>query len=266
MNYFQRVTYTTPEETIQNVKEAVLSSKLVHLADFPSNTPVDQVHEFYSQLSETIGRIHAADEDIATGKATGNRWIDITFDPNIPDRYRSSNTRQPMHTDDSYVELNGEEAVNFFYCASQAKIGGATTFFDLPALVECMKLDGEENLLEELLSTEVVFSKGGSRKVRKILDEDEDGYLANWNYYCIDRKENSAEVLALCERFHQFLELRIVQSGVVDGLQLKKGEAAFFHDDRVLHGRHAFFAEYPGQRSLIKGKIILNPAHTVALA
>ena len=141
MNFFQQVIYTTPEETIQNVKEAVQNNKLVYLSDFREDLPV---HDFYSKLSETIGRIHAADEDIATGQQTGNRWIDITYDPQIPDRYRSSNTRQPLHTDDSYVELNGEEAVNFFYCASRAKIGGATTFIDLPELVECMKLDGEE--------------------------------------------------------------------------------------------------------------------------
>ncbi|GAB3931621.1 TauD/TfdA family dioxygenase [Larkinella terrae] len=264
MNVFKKVTYTTPEETIQNVKEAVLNNIYVHLADFDSSLPVEQVHQFYSQLSETIGKIHAADEDIATGSATGNRWIDITFDPNIPDRYRSSNTRQPLHTDDSYVELNGEEAVNFFYCASRAKAGGATTFFTLDQLVNCLKLDGEDKLLEDLLSTDVVFSKGGSRKVRKILDQDEEGYLANWNYYCIDRTDNTPEVIDLCERFHQFLENRIINSGLIDGLQLQKGEAVFFHDDRIMHGRNNFFAEYPGQRSLIKGKIILNPAPAAA--
>ena len=141
MNFFQQVDYTTPEETIQNVKEAVQTNKLVYLANFREDLPV---HDFYSMLSETIGRIHAADEDLATGQQTGNRWIDITYDPQIPDRYRSSNTRQPLHTDDSYVELGGEEAVNFFYCASRAKSGGATTYFDLPDLVECVTLYGEE--------------------------------------------------------------------------------------------------------------------------
>jgi alpha-ketoglutarate-dependent taurine dioxygenase len=67
-------------------------------------------------------------------------------------------------------------------------------------------------------------------------------------------------VLDLCERFHHFLETRIVASGITTACQLEKGEAVFFHDDRVIHGRNAFFAEYPGQRSLIKGKVILEPA------
>ncbi|MGF7218597.1 alpha-ketoglutarate-dependent taurine dioxygenase [Spirosoma lacussanchae] len=257
MNFFKQVTYTTLDETIQNVKEAVLNNRVVHLAGFKEELPV---HDFYSRLSETIGKIHAADEDIKTGQQTGNRWIDITYDPQIPDRYRSSNTRQPLHTDDSYVELYGEEAVNFFYCASRAKIGGATTFFELDELVECLKLDGEDTLLDELLRTDVVHEKGGSRKVRKIIDKDEEGYLANYNYYCISKEENSPEVLDLVERFQNFMESRVHNAGLVMPLQLQKGEAVFFHDDRVLHGRNAFFAEFPGQRSLIKGKIILTPA------
>ena len=255
MNFFKKVSYTTLDETIQNVKEAVLNNRVVHLAGFKEELPV---HEFYSRLSETIGKIHAADEDIATGQQTGNRWIDITYDPQIPDRYRSSNTRQPLHTDDSYVELNGEEAVNFFYCASRAKIGGATTFFELSELVECLKLDGEEKLLDELMRTDVVHEKGGSRKVRKIIDQDAEGYLANYNYYCISREENSPEVLDMIERFQNFMESRVHNAGLVMPLQLEKGEAVFFHDDRVVHGRNAFFAELPGQRSLIKGKIIMD--------
>ena len=255
MNFFKQVSYTTLDETIQNVKEAVLNNRVVHLAGFKEELPV---HEFYSRLSETIGKIHAADEDISTGQQTGNRWIDITYDPQIPDRYRSSNTRQPLHTDDSYVELNGEEAVNFFYCASRAKIGGATTFFELSELVECLKLDGEDKLLEELMATDVVHEKGGSRKVRKIIDQDAEGYLANYNYYCISREENSADVLDMIERFQKFMESRVHNAGLVMPVQLEKGEAVFFHDDRVVHGRNAFFAEFPGQRSLIKGKIIMD--------
>ena len=261
MNFFATVAYTTLDETIQNVKQAVLANKVVHLSDFKPDLPV---HEFYSRLSETIGKIHAADEDIATGQQTGNRWIDITYNPEIPDRYRSSNTRQPLHTDDSYVELYDEVAVNFFYCASKAKLGGATTFIDLTTVVDCLKLDGETELLDELMRTDVIHSKGGMRKVRKPLDQDGEGYLANWNYYCLDRTENTPEVLDLCERWQKFLETRIMESGIIMPVVLQEGECVFFHDDRVMHGRNAFFAEFPGQRSLIKGKIILNNATPMA--
>jgi alpha-ketoglutarate-dependent taurine dioxygenase len=262
MNFFAKVTYTTLDETIENVKQAVLNNRVVHLVDFKPDMPV---HDFYSHLSETIGKIHAADEDIATGQAANNRWIDITYNPEIPDRYRSSNTRQPLHTDDSYVELHGEEAVNFFYCASRAKLGGATTFIDLPALVECLKLDGEDQLLNDLLTTDVPHEKGGMRKVRRCLYEDgEGGYLANFNYFCLDRANTTPEAIDVAERWHKFLETRVMEAGIIIPVQLQVGECVFFHDDRVMHGRNAFFAEYPGQRSLIKGKIILQEATVAA--
>ena len=116
------------------------------------------------------------------------------------------------------------------------------------------------DLLDELMRTDVVHAKGGSRKVRKPLDQDAEGYLANWNYYCLDRTENTPDVLDLCERWQHFLETRIMESGIILPVQLAEGECVFFHDDRVMHGRNAFFAEYPGQRSLIKGKIILAGA------
>lgn len=257
MEFIKEIVYKNHIDTPEEIREAVPQYKVLHLSGYNFDIPAE---EFYTQLSEKIGKIHAADEDISTGKATGNRWIDITYDPNIPDRYRSSNTRQPLHTDDSYVELYGEEAMNFFFCASNAKYGGATTFIDLDLLVECIKTDGQEGLLSEVMGTEVIHAKGGARKVRKIIGQDATGYLANWNYYCIDRENNTKEVIDLCERFQHYLESRIIESGIVTPVALKKGEAVFFHDDRVFHGRNAFIAEFPGQRSLIKGKIILNPS------
>ena len=149
--------------------------------------------------------------------------------------------------------------MQFFFCESRAAFGGATTFFDLPDLVACMKSDGEDELLNRLLTTIVHFDKAGNKKIRKILDQDEKGYLANWNYYCIDKENNTPEALALCEDFHAFLESRIIQAGLVMPVQLEKGDAVFFHDDRILHGRNAYFATQKGERCLIKGKIILDP-------
>ncbi len=156
------------------------------------------------------------------------------------------------------MELGNEKSLQFFFCESRAAFGGATTFFDLPELVACMKLDGQQELLDRLMSTIVNFDKAGNKKVRKILDEDEKGWLANWNYYCIDT-QNTPEALQLCEDFHHFLETRIVPSGLITPVQLEKGDAVFFHDDRILHGRNAYFATTKGERCLIKGKIILDP-------
>ena len=38
----------------------------------------------------------------------------------------------------------------------------------------------------------------------------------------------------------------------------EKNDAVFFHDELVLHGRNSYFATEKGQRSLIKGTILLK--------
>jgi alpha-ketoglutarate-dependent taurine dioxygenase len=255
MEFIKKIEFTTADETIANLKQAITRYKVIHLSGYQLPIPIQQ---FYTDLSDSIGEIFNEDEDLLTGERMDNRWIDISYDPDVQDRYRSSNTRQPLHTDDSYVELGNEKSLQFFFCESRAAFGGATTFFDLPELVACMKLDGQQELLDRLMSTVVNFDKAGNKKVRKILDEDEKGWLANWNYYCIDT-QNTPEALQLCEDFHHFLETRIVPSGLITPVQLEKGDAVFFHDDRILHGRNAYFATSKGERCLIKGKIILDP-------
>jgi alpha-ketoglutarate-dependent taurine dioxygenase len=255
MEFFKKIEFTTAEETIANLKQAITRYKVIHLSGYQLPIPIQQ---FYTELSDSIGDIFNEDEDLLTGERKENRWIDISYDPAVQDRYRSSNTRQPLHTDDSYVELGDEKSLQFFFCESRATFGGATTFFDLPELVACMQLDGQQELLDRLMTTIVNFDKAGNKKVRKILDEDEKGWLANWNYYCIDT-QNTPEALQLCEDFHLFLESRIVPSGLITPVQLEKGDAVFFHDDRILHGRNAYFAKTKGERCLIKGKIILDP-------
>ncbi len=256
MEFFKKIIFTTEDQTISDLKNSISSYKVIHLSGYNLDIPIQ---EFYTKLSDSIGEIFNEDEDLLTGERKDNRWIDISYDPAIQDRYRSSNTRQPLHTDDSYVELGEEKSLQFFFCESRATFGGATIFYDLPELVVCLKLDGRVELLEKLMTTLVNFDKSGNKKVRRILDHDAYGYLANWNYYCIDQ-ENTSKALALCEEFHDFLETRIVESGLVMPVQLEKGDAVFFHDDRILHGRNAYFASSKGERCLIKGKIILDEA------
>lgn len=254
MNFYKKVLFTDAEQTKKELSEALRNNKVVHAANYNLDVPID---EFYEKFADSIGTPYNVNEDIITGERVENRWIEISFDPAIQDRYRTAKTRQPLHTDDSYAELNGQQNVQFFFCKSKAPLGGATTFFDLDQLVACFRLDGEEELMNRLFSTDVNFEKQGSKKIRKILDKDEHGYLSNWNYYCID-KENTSEALQLVEDFHQYLETRIVPAGIVLPAVLEVGEAVFFHDDRLLHGRNSYFANTKGERCLVKGKIIFN--------
>jgi alpha-ketoglutarate-dependent taurine dioxygenase len=252
MNFFNKIEYTTSKATKIAIKAALEQYKLVHLVGIDLQF---SPHEFYTDLSNSLGWVIDMDEDKETGKKTGNRWIDISYDPAEPNKYRSSNTRQPLHTDNSY--LNHHDAVNYFYCLSQAKIGGATTFLDSILLIQALEIDREYQLLEDLHNIPVCFSRHDNKKTKPILTKDELGYRLNYNYYRLDQ-DNTHEAKDLVERFQKFLENRIHNSQITTNILLTPGDAVFFHDERLLHGRTAFFTDQKGQRTLIKGSVVLD--------
>ncbi|NEO21424.1 TauD/TfdA family dioxygenase [Moorena sp. SIO4A5] len=233
------------------IQVALEQYKLVHLVGFDFQLPI---HEFFTLLSDSLGWVIDMDEDKKTGKKTGERWIDISYDPAQPNKYRSSNTRQPLHTDNSY--LNHHDAVNYFYCVSQAKLGGATIFLDSDLLVKALEIDQEYQLLEDLRSISICFSRHNHHKTKPIITEDELGYRLNYNYYRLD-PEDTPEAKNLVEKFQNFLETRIHNSQITTNILLNPGDAVFFNDERLLHGRTAFFTTDKGERTLIKGSVVL---------
>jgi hypothetical protein len=256
MQFFKKIEYINASNALAELKNNLPNYELIHIANYTNDIPAE---EFYQSASDTLGIIHAIDEDKATGALTGERWIDITYDPKEPNKYRSANVRQPFHTDDSYIEIAGAEGrVTFFYCVSQATKGGATTFLTSEDILEPMQIDGENQLMEDLQKIPVKFSKGGSEKTRPILNKDNDGWIWTWNWHCIDTENNTPEALDVCQRFHDFLENRVLPAGLALALQLKPGEAVMFHDHRLLHGRNAYFTNKIAGRKLIKGAFELK--------
>lgn len=255
MKYFKKIDYKNNINAVNELKSGIPDYQLIHLSNHTFDIPAA---EFYSIVSDQLGEIQPVDEDKKTGTLTGERWIDITFDPEEQNKYRSSKTRQPFHTDDSYIEIKGAEGrVTFFYCESQADIGGATTFLRSEDIINPMIVDGETQLLEDLKTVPVKFTKSDSSKVRPILSEDETGMIWTWNWHCVD-ESNSPEALDVAKRFHEFLENRILMAGLALSVPLSPGEAVFFHDHRLLHGRNAFFTKEFGGRKLIKGAFVLK--------
>jgi hypothetical protein len=88
MNFYKKIEYTTPESTQKAIQAALEDYKLVHLVGLNLQL---SAHEFYTGLSNYLGWVIDMDEDKETGKKTGNRWIDISYDPAQPNKYRSSN-------------------------------------------------------------------------------------------------------------------------------------------------------------------------------
>ena len=78
-----------------------------------------------------------------------------------------------------------------------------------------------------------------------------DGRLRiNWNYFRVLPGQGDA-VDRLREDFRLFLE-QMVEDGAVASFRLDEGDAVFFRDAEVLHGRRDFDAEQSGDRLLWK--------------
>ena len=193
--------------------------------------------DFWIDQISDIGEMCPMKEDLDTGNKTGDFWTDIKYDANYPNTYLHSNTRQPLHTDGSYESKAPN--ITFFFCINPADFGGDTVCLELDLLINCLRIE-QPKLLEELQEKELIFSKGEDYKKSKIINEKK----INWNYFRVEKCN-------LVENFHNYLEQRILQMGVVSKIRLEKGDALFFNDELILHGRNAFI----GNRWLKKGGI-----------
>lgn len=223
--------------------------KVVHLQGVP---PEVELTPLYSNLARASGGFLNKNEDLNTAQMQADQWLDIRYDARYSQTFRHSNTRQPLHTDGSYTDQQFD--VIFFFCIEQAQYGGATTFIDGTQVVELLRAVNPE-LLEKVCTLEVDFVKGKNLfKRSRILDLRQGNPLFNWNKFRVS-PSNPAEVLDAAAAFHLFCEERIVDGGLLTPLRLLPGEAVFFHDRQVLHGRNSFW----GNRCLMKGAISLTP-------
>lgn len=193
--------------------------------------------KFYLDLIEYIGEPFRSEEDFCTKNKTGSLWSDIKYIEEKSESFSHSNTRQPFHTDGAY-ESNAPD-ISFFYCLQKAKFGGATTFINPKTLIDCL-IFSNKNLLEKIKQSIVHHLKGNDEKKIQILKNED----WNWNYY----RANKCEVV---EEFHNFLEETIYKSGLYESVFLNPGEALFFWDKKLLHGRNSFL----GNRHLRKAGI-----------
>ena len=249
MKFIKKIQYTNEQEAIKSLKKALQEYKVVVLEQVGSSI---DLHELYTRISDQIGSYVNSGEDNVKRTQTEERWISISYDPEVQNRYRTAKVHQPLHTDDSYIPHN--DCITFFYCVSQAAMGGATTFIDSRMLVQALEEDSQTELLTFLKTQDVCFEKGSLSKTQPILIEKDGDYKLNYNYFCLS--ENSDEhTKEMVERFQVFLENRVRGAGLPSPVLLKPREAVFFHDSLLLHGRNSYFATKKGERTLIKGSL-----------
>ena len=249
MNFLLEVPYSSVGYDPQVVRGLLKNNKVLVLREYRKE---ESISDFFDTFSDNIGQVIDMDEDAETGAPTGNRWISIAYDEAHQDKYRSAPVAQPLHTDYSYIEV--DDNIQFFFCKSRAKFGGATTFIDADVIVDLIKTEGLNDLLERLLNTPVTHTKGGRSKSKPIISLEDGVYKMNWNYYPAMSSNIEKD---LVEEFHNFLQTRIVQSGLVSQCLLEQNDCVFFHDSLILHGRNSYFATHKGQRELIKGTLLI---------
>jgi alpha-ketoglutarate-dependent taurine dioxygenase len=216
---------------------------------------ISDVRNYYEKLSNQIGSLKKFAEDVRLGDRYNQKankiWMEIRYDSKIKNAYRHSQEPQPLHTDGSYVEKFPNSSI--MCCISNSAIGGETIFLDLKKLIKIMKKD-QPKLLKFLFKKVILFERSGYKKKSRILSIKNKKLKVNFNYYCVS-KNNSKESLKNIENFFQFLNTskKIVKS--LQPVKLNKGDAVFWKDDEVLHGRNGFFPKKESDRFLWKAAI-----------
>ena len=235
--------------SVQGIGERIVAAcrenLLVHVLVDPAR---GTTAEFWSEALDSRVRRAPVDEDVRNGHPTGELWSTVAYDPALQGVFRHSSSAQPLHTDGAYVE--SPPAIVFLACRRPAAAGGATVFLDGHDLLEEVARR-EPAMLDALLSQPVRFRKGNTQIETPILRCGNDGPRLRWNYYAIAPGQDKA-VHSLADAFHAFLA-GCAPSLPLQSIRLNAGEAAFFHDNRLLHGREPFQADTLNARFLWKG-------------
>ncbi|WP_374571544.1 TauD/TfdA family dioxygenase [Phenylobacterium sp.] len=182
-------------------------------------------------------------------------WMDVRFEPDRPDTYRHANVGQPMHTDGAYSD-DGQD-IGLFFLERQAESGGESLMIDAETIAERLSKT-DPDLLERLFSTTVRFGKGEAGRIAPILVRQGERLKIHWNWFRVLPGQGEA-VDKLREDFRAALE-DMVEDGTVAAFRLQPGDAVFFRDDEVLHGRKAYAAKVSGDRLLWKTYFVSDPA------
>ena len=221
--------------------------------------PSTDLRHHYGPMMELLGGPAHLAEDATIGDRNHQRtdgvWMEVRFDPAVPNAYRHSDQAQPLHTDGSYIPSFPDAGL--LACVSQASAGGETIFLDGPTLVEILQR-ADPVLLARLEATAVPHARSGDRRVAPVIRRDGDAIILNWNNYCVDPSADQ-RVDDLRADFFSFLAREPGIHASVVPVRLAPGEAVIWKDDRVLHGRNGFKSERVSERFFWKAAFHVQP-------
>jgi hypothetical protein len=206
------------------------------------NVPKSNYIKLYEELAENLGNIrlcHTVNDKTRKSKFSKSR--DIKPSPNLY-HYFSSNSRQPLHTDYSYYEMEKSPEWLMLYCLEPSEFGGKTHLLSTKTL-NCILQKYNPNLLEKIkidVRWEYIGNDGDKIHTKPLYD----GTYINWNYYQIKKEYNNQKVMEVRQEFFDFLENKIVGGGIYDFSKIwDKGDCLIFNDRLMLHGRDSFLGD-----------------------
>lgn len=243
---------SSPQECANALRATWPGSQVVHLR---GPAPGDRLLDFYDQVLHLAGEPATLAEDATLGdresQRTGEVWMEVRYDSSMPDAYRHSANAQPLHTDGSYIPSFPNAGM--LACKSMVGEGGETTFLDGPVLVDILERRNHR-LLHRLESVRVPHARSGDRRDSTIMARSAEEVFLNWNYYCVAADANP-EAKELAEEFFAFLRDEPAVHERTVSLKLAPGDAVFWRDDRLLHGRASFFPTRESERWLLKAAV-----------
>lgn len=212
----------------------------------------ENVRDYYDENFKYLGKPVALAEDVNLGgrdnQRSGEIWMEVRYDPRHQDAYRHSANAQPLHTDGSYIPDFPSSTI--LVCKANAGTGGETTFIDSLDVLEALRQEQPE-LLEKLLGVKIPHARSGDYRNDEVIRLEGNDVFVNWNYYCVD-KTIDAELRQTVEDFQQFLLNSPLIKEKTIGVKLAPGDAVYWKDNYVLHGRNSFVANMESERFIWK--------------
>lgn len=212
----------------------------------------NDIKAFYEQAFQYLGTPVALAEDVNLGgrenQRSGEIWMEVRYDPKYQDAYRHSANAQPLHTDGSYIHDFPSSTI--LACVVNAGEGGETTFIDSVDVYNILK-EEQPVLFEKIINKNIPHARSGDYRDDAVIKVEENDVFVNWNYYCVDKSIDSA-LIEIADEFQNFLLTSQQIKDKTIGVKLQPGDAVYWKDNYVLHGRNSFVANKESERFIWK--------------
>lgn len=218
---------------------------IYNIYNLPSNLSDENIINIYTNVTAKHGRVFSCHpvNDKLTNKSNSRQ---IKYDPNASSlHFFSSNSRQPLHNDYAYYEMNNTPDWLAIFALKPAEYGGSTSIITnnkIKTILEkyetelLTKINTDVNYLYTDIEVEDIKHK------KKLFDSKTN--ISNWNYFQIKEELNSEEIIKIRDEFFSFLKSKITEAKITTLSKiLKRGDCIIFNDHLVMHERASFLGE-----------------------